>query len=85
MTNLRNTRGSIIKVSSRDRTGRTIHKNQFSSDDPKSVREELKTWKDKLGVPNKVFKEVMESNFDNEEYNNVRELMRTLLSKDLCN
>lgn len=76
MGNLRNTRGNIIKVKSRDRSGRPIHKSEFSTDDKKAVDRELRVWKDKLGVPISTFKNLIENPFDDEEFANVKELMK---------
>lgn len=75
MTNLRRTRGIIMKIRSRDRTGKMIHKSEFSIDDPKAITQELKLWRDKFGVSSQTFKVVMNGEFDHEEYNNVRGMM----------
>jgi len=75
MVNLRGTSGSIIKIRSRDRSGRNIHRSQFSTDDTKSVERELRIWKDKLGVPMSVFASVLKKPFDDEELANVKKLM----------
>ncbi len=76
MVNLRGTNGSILKIRSRDRSGRNIHKSQFSTDDTKSVERELRIWKDKLGVPLSAFTNILKKPFDDEELANVKKLMQ---------
>ena len=76
MTNLKGTRGSIIKIRSRTRDGRNIHKSQISIDDTKSVERELRIWKDKLGVPISAFANVLKNPIDEEELKNVREMVK---------
>ena len=81
MVNLRSTRGSILKIRSRTRDGRNIHKSQFAIDDKKSVERELRIWKDKLGVPLSAFHNIIKRPFDDEELANVKELMKDSMKK----
>ncbi len=74
--NLRGTNGIIVKIRCRDRNGRNVHKNQFSVDDHKSVERELRTWKDKLGVPLSSFKNIVSNPIDQEELSNIRRMMQ---------
>lgn len=64
-----------MKIRSRDRTGKIIHKSEFSMDDPKAINEELRLWRDKFGVSSQTFQRVMVNEFDQEEFNNVKALM----------
>lgn len=81
IVNLRGTNGIIIKIRCRDRNGRNVHKNQFSVDDRKSVERELRTWKDKLGVPLDSFRNIVNNPIDDEELQNIREMMKKDIQK----
>ncbi len=76
--NLRNTNGIIVKTRMWDRGGHLIHKGSFSMDDTKSVKRELITWRDGLGVPDKIFKEVLKFKGDDE----VRMMLKKRLEED---
>jgi len=80
MANLKGTRGLILKIRSRDRSGRNIHKAQFSVDDKKAVERELRVWKDKLGVPLESFRNIVKEPIDQEEIENMREMMKKSIS-----
>lgn len=82
MANLTRTRGIILKIRSRDRSGRLIHKSEFSTDDSKAVGNELKIWRDKFGIPLKTFKVVTQSPIDQEELNNVKKLMQDQIKEE---
>lgn len=82
MPNLGRTKGIIIKVRSRDRSGRLIHKSNFSLDDKTQVRRELKLWRDKLGVENEIFKNLNGNNVDREEINDLKKLVREKIEED---
>ena len=70
-----------MKVRLRNRHGRLIHKNEFSMDDPKAVGMELKMWRDKLGVSSATFQTVIKNDFDREEFNNMRALMKAQIKE----
>ena len=76
MGNLRNTKGLIIKIRARDRNGRLLHKNEFSTDDEKRTEGELRTWRDKLGVSNSIFKKISQTTFYNEDFEDAQQLVR---------
>ena len=75
MSGLRKTNGVIVKIRSRDRSGKLMHKNEFSLDDSKRVENELRVWKDKFGVPVKVFNDVV-SGVNQEDFDDLRGLMK---------
>jgi len=76
--NLRNTNGIIVKTRMWDRGGHLLHKGSFSMDDEKSVKRELITWRDGLGVSDKIFKAVLRFKGDDE----VRRMLKDRLERD---
>ena len=82
MVNLKGTKGLIISVRSRDRTGRNIHKHEFSIDDKKAIDNELRTWKDKLGVPLKTFQDIVNNPLKVSELEEVRNLVKQRMNEN---
>jgi len=76
IVNLRGTNGIIVKVRCRDRNGKNVHRNQFSVADKKSVERELRIWKDKLGVPVQLFRNIITNPIDNEELEKIKDMMK---------
>ena len=76
MVNLKNTKGIILKIKSRNRSGSPFHKSEFAVEDKKAVIREIKLWVDKLGIPRSTFKKALDDNLDKEEMANVKDLIR---------
>lgn len=81
MVNLKKTRGNIIKIRSRDRSGRLIHKSQISCDDEKSAVRELRVWIDKLGVSREVMKKALINKVPDEDQQIIAEMMKENIKK----
>lgn len=80
-SNLRRSRGIILKIRSRERVGKLIHKSQISMDDHRAVANEVKLWIDKFGVPRETFRFVLENPMDQEELANVKQMMKDHLNE----
>lgn len=82
MVNLKRTRGIIMKIKTRYRSGKPFHKSEFSLDDKKSLKREIQLWRDKLGVSSSTFMDALNDNLDDEEMNHVKDLVQKSLKEN---
>lgn len=74
--NLRNTKGLILNINSRDRSGRIVHKSKFSIDDDESVQNEIRNWMRCLGIKKKVIKHALARPIPMEDIEIIKEQIR---------